>query len=68
MALKLSSLKVGDVISVDCGYCGIIDMADVTIICISQAIDLWGKALTRPHVVVRTGSGETFSLNPDIFA
>lgn len=68
MKINLSTLRVGDVISVDCGYNGMINMEDVTVINIGQSIDLWNKEIMHPCVTVRDGAGETFSLNPDIFS
>ena len=41
MKLKLSSLKVGDVIPVDVGYNGVIDMVDLPIVAISNGRNLW---------------------------
>lgn len=68
MKLNLSTLKVGDIIQVDCGYNGMIDMEDVTVVAIGQSIDLWDKALSRPYVVVKDRVGAQFSLNVDLFA
>ena len=68
MKIPLATLKVGDVISVDCGYHGMSSMEDVTVLHIEQSIDLWDKQLTQPCVTVRDGNGEVFSLIPDIFS
>jgi len=67
MKHNLSKLKVGSIIEVDCGYCGMIDMQPVTIVSIGTSTDLWDRTKTLPHVVVRTGGGETFSVQPDLF-
>lgn len=64
----LSNLKVGSVIEVDCGYCGMIDMQPVTIISIGTSTDLWDNTKTLPDVVVRTSRGDTFAVAPDLFA
>lgn len=67
MKIKLSTLRVGDVIEIDCGYGPREDMQRVTVIDIGQSIDLWNKALTLPCITVRDSNGETFSVQPDLF-
>ena len=68
MKINASKLKTGDVIEVDCGYNGMIDMQPVTIISIGQCMDLWDNSKLVPHITVRTCNGEEFSLASDLIA
>jgi hypothetical protein len=67
MKIKLDTLKIGDVIEVDCGYFGMINMEEVTVVDIHPAIDLWDKEITYPCVTVKDSNGEIFSLRTDVF-
>ena len=68
MKIKLSTLRVGDVIEIDCGYNGEPFMEPVIVIDISQSIDLWDEALTVPCVTVRDISGNVFNVVPELFS